>query len=351
MGKHNTTSKDGDYIMPRQRASWGSNQPAARKGYRRLRYWVDLHDGKGYARHSKTVDGRKREGDRELARLQIKPGDDAPCPIVGQAFELWCHPDLLEMLRTYESEQRPGKRGELIKPGTHEQIMSAWRTHVAPRWADVPASNVRYSDMQEWISTKTEQTARKCLTVMKQILKFCLLNECVDRNVAEYSYRMPTKARKSGDGIWTLDELNDKLWPALYGTIAEPAFILSAFDSCRSGECLAPMLDEIRELHIDGMTLASIPILRHVSNNGIVSTNGDMKNKWSPRPTVLPEPRSIRILQLVKDGRRNGNIWLSDDGFGKPLSQNTMRSVFFKSLDRAGIERQQFRALHRPWRL
>lgn len=52
----------------RQRASWGSNEDAGR-GRRRIRYWADLHDGRGYRRVSETVRGTRKDADDVLARL------------------------------------------------------------------------------------------------------------------------------------------------------------------------------------------------------------------------------------------------------------------------------------------
>ena len=56
--------------MPRkaERNSWGCNEPAGR-GKRRLRFWADMRDGKGYRRFSKTIRGTQRDGDDELRRL------------------------------------------------------------------------------------------------------------------------------------------------------------------------------------------------------------------------------------------------------------------------------------------
>lgn len=332
-----------------QRSSWGSNT-AAGKGRRRLRYWADLHDGRGYARHSMTIRGTRRDGAAALRDLWARHASDCFVPTIGQAYEWWYLPDQDRMLGIYLDKRQPGKKGELVKPGTYKQNLSTWRVHVAPRWKDTSAGDVRYSDVQEWLDGMTEQTAQRSLSMLRSILRFCLLNECIDKNVAEYGYRMPTKAARRGDGVWSLDDLLNRVWPSVHGRLCEPAFILSAFDSCRTGEALAPLLDEIEEMRIDGMTFASVPILRQVSNNGEVSDEGDLKNRWSPRPTAVPEPWSLRILQLRDEGIERGDAWLSDNGLGEPIGQKVLRDDFDRALEEAGIERQQFRALRRSWR-
>ena len=337
--------------MPRKRSrsTWGTNEDAG-NGRRRLRYWADLHDGRGYTRHSMTIVGSRRDGDETLARLRVEHLRDAPCPTVGEAWELWYRPDCDRALAVWERERRPGKRGESMKPQTHMQVMSTWRAHVGPRWADVPASGVRYSDVQEWLLTKTEQVAKRCLSMLRGILRLCVLNEVLDRNVAEHEYRMPSRAARADHGVWSLEELDEVLWPAVWGRPCEPMFLLSAFGSCRTGECLAPMLEEIESVETPGMTLAVVPILRQVYNEGGVSDDEDLKNQWSPRTVVIPEPWSLRVLQLRNEGLARGEVWLSDDGLGEPMPQKRVRRDFYAALRDAGVPVRQPRALRRSWR-
>ena len=48
------------------------------------------------------------------------------------------------------------QRGHL-KPASYRGYDSAWRTHVAPRWADVPVSTVRYTDVAAWVADLSGQ--------------------------------------------------------------------------------------------------------------------------------------------------------------------------------------------------
>ena len=129
-------------------------------------------------------------------------------------------------------------------------------------------------------------------------------------------------------------------------------FLLTAFGSCRTGECLSPRLDEIESIDAPEMTLAVVPILRQVYNDAGdgVSDDGDLKNEWSERTVVVPEPWSLRILQLRDEGVGRGETWLSDNGLGRPMHQRVVRNDFYKALDAAGIPRKQIRALRRSWR-
>lgn len=62
------------------RSSFGSNEPARRPGFRRLRYWADEHDRRGFTRHSRTIKGTKRDGWDELARIKGRPRAGRPVP-------------------------------------------------------------------------------------------------------------------------------------------------------------------------------------------------------------------------------------------------------------------------------
>lgn len=335
--------------MAYSRNSWGSNSPAKRKGHRTLRYWADEHDGRGYMRHTMTIKGTKRDGDAKLAELRVKHGADAPMPTVGQAYELWYLPDCHAKIDAYERNGKPGKKGETLKPSSMRQIESAWRVHVAPRWASVSIGDVRYTDVQEWLDSKTEQIAQRCISILKSTLNFCMLNDLIDKNVAAYGYRMPTSGDSRGDGTFTLSQLS-RIWRELHGGHAEAAFILMAFDGARSGESLAPLLSEVEKVVVDGYRMACVPFMRQVDDGGAVSLDKDLKNVWSPRVSVIPQPFAERILQIKAERESEGCVYLSDDGTGSPLPQRIMRREFYAALDRAGIQRQQMRALRRSWR-
>ena len=340
--------------MPRKtRASWGSNKPARRKGYRTLRYWADLHDGRGYMRHTMTVEGSKRDGDRKLAELRLLHGEDKPVPTIAQAWDSLLLPEYNAMHQSYLENPRPSKRGsrESVKTSTYDQVMSTWRVHVGPRWGDVYADAVKYGDIQEWLDGMTEQVGKRALSQLSLILDKCMINEFIDKNVASYKYRMPTKAKKQDDGgVWSLEEIHSEILPAVKGRPCEAAVILSAIAGCRTGEAVAPMLSEVYKMEANGMTFACADIPRQVDNDGHISSENDLKNVWSPRSVVLPPPWSYRLLELKAELEAKGLTWLSDRGTCEPISQKTARNDFRKRLKMTGLEERQFRALRRSWR-
>lgn len=121
--------------MPRkQRRDFGSNESAG-PGKRRLRWRADMHDGHGYARRSKAIRGTRADGSRFLASMELKYGDDHPCPTIGQAREAWALPDMVEMNKAYLADPKPAERGQRnkMKSSTLRQHLSTWRAHVGPR--------------------------------------------------------------------------------------------------------------------------------------------------------------------------------------------------------------------------
>ena len=333
-----------------RRRDFGSIDVIERGRRYRVRYWADKHDGKGYRRCSKTIRGPRGAAVDFLASMRLKHGKDAPCPTVGEAYETWYLPDLDAMLANWERDRKPGKRGTSLKRSSYMQLMTTWERHVAPRWEDVRVSDVRYSDIQEWLDTKTEQVGKRCHQQLNAILRFCVRNGVLAANPANDTFRISDRAARYDPGKWTLEELDERLWPAVHGEACEPFFLLSAFGSCRTGEGLSPRLDEVEERTCEGMTMAVVYITRQVYNTGGVSDDDDLKTRWSPRTIVVPEPWSLRVLQLRDEGRARGDVWLSDNGLGEPLSQMAVRKSFYRCLDRADEPRKQLRALRRSWR-
>ncbi len=321
-----------------------------RKGVYRLRFWADLHDGKGYARRSRTVRGTRREAEDELARVRVDHSADAPAPTVRQCFELYWLPDAEARVEAYRRDPRPGKRGERLKPHSFDQYMSRWRRHVEPAWGDVPVGDVRPTAVQEWLSTMRGQIAEKSLQVLREVLNFAVMNEHCARNAASAArYRIADGGHVDMEP-WTLPELMDGVWPAVWGTPVEAAVILAAFGSCHIGEALSPMASEVALRESHGVTVATVPIVRQVGDLGEVSADGDLKNRWRVRVTALPEPWSLRLGALAEEAAARGDVWLSDDGTGSPLSQRRARVLFRRAMESAGLDPRQFRLLRVSWR-
>lgn len=324
--------------MPRKRgrksrSTWGSNDDAG-AGRRRLRYWADLHDGKGYARHSKTIVGTKTDGDEELARLRVQHSQDRPVPTLGQAFAMWWLPDATDRL----------ERGEMAR-STYDNYLSRWRKHVAPRWEDVAVTDVRPLDVQEWLLTKTSTMGSMSLMLMRQVLDLCQRYEVVGANVAAQRYRIPKKVeREHSKDVYNLREMVAAL-DAVRGTVAYLPAVLCGLASCRVGEALGPRVDlgEVRPMEVGGMVVAVVDVIRNVDQNGHPGEDHVLKNRQSERPVIVPAPWSADVLAAA-------GPWLTDRGDGRPTPQTTANDVWSKTLSDAGIKPIPMRNLRNSWR-
>ena len=317
--------------MPRKRArsTWGANEDAG-NGRRRLRYWADLHDGRGYVRHSMTIVGSRRDGDEALARLRVEHSQDRPTPTLRQAYEAWYLPELRERVET----------GDLSKHSM-DMYESAWRRHVAPVWGEMPVTDIRPLGIQQWLMGMTTDGASRSLALLRGILAKCALYEAVPSNVAREGYRLPRRSVRTHDkSVYTLSELLAAL-DAVRGTPAYLPAIMCGIASCRVGEALGPMRSEVRAVESHGMTLAVVDLVRQVDRHGHVL--GRLKNRQSERPVVVPEPWSLDLLDV-------GTEWLCDDGCGDPVTQRVTGSCWESALSSSGIRPIPLRNLRSTWR-
>lgn len=316
----------------KSRNTWGSNDDAG-GGRRRLRYWADLHDGRGYTRHSKTIVGTKTEGDVELARLRVSHSSDRPVPTVRQAYEMWWLPDATESRES----------GDMAR-STYVNHLSRWRLHVGPRWGDLPVTDVRALDVQEWLRGLTATIAESSLTLLRQILAECVRYEVIDRNVAAMGYKMPRRIERIySKDVYGLDEMVAAL-AAVRGTVAYIPAVMAGIGSCRVGESMGFRVDEVRAEEVCGMTVAVVDLVRQVSVNGVPGEDHELKTRTSERPIVIVEPWSLDVLSAP------GPVWLCDNGCGGIPSQPTIRRHWEGALRSAGMEPIPLRNLRNSWR-
>lgn len=320
--------------MPRKRGrksrnAWGSNDDAG-AGRRRLRFWADLHDGRGYTRHSKTIVGTKTDGDVELAWLRVSHAEDRPVPTVRQAYEMWWLPNATERRES----------GEMAK-STYVNHLSRWRLHVEPRWGSVPVTDVRALDVQEWLKGLTATIAESGLSLLRQVLGECVRYDVLGRNVAAMTYRMPKRIERIySKDVYTLAEMVAAL-DSVRGTVAYLPAVMAGIGSCRVGESMGFLTDEVRRVEVGGMTVAVVDLVRQASVNGTVEADHKLKTKTSERPIVIVEPWSLDVL--AADGP-----WLC--GGARVPSQPTIRRHWEDALRAAGIEPIPLRNLRNSWR-
>jgi integrase len=283
-------------------------------------------------RHSKTVRGTRKDADEALARAMIAHSNDAPVPTLQQAYEMWYLPDIGERYRAGE-----------VSRSTVDNHRSRWDRHIAPRFGDIPVTGIRPADVQDWLLGLTTSMAGASLSVLRQILAECVLQEVVTSNVADIRYRMPRSVeRVHSKDVYDLAQLTAAL-RATEGTIAYLPAVLCGLGSCRVGESLGARVDlgEARAVEVSGMTLAVVDVVRQIDSCGRVLDT--LKNHQSVRPVVIPEPWSESVL--VENGP-----WLCDNGLGKPLGQRAVERAWSQVLTSAGIDPIPFRNLRNSWR-
>lgn len=320
----------------RQRSSFGCVQRIGRDRYR-LRWWEDTPDG--YRRVSETFDGTRKAAERRMAEIRVSLDERARrhSPMtVGEAYRTWWLPD---------AEQRVTD-GRLAK-STFKMRMSTWRLRVS-EWSETACADVRPLDIQRWLDPMTKKPAVDALSLLRQILDYAATYDVVGENVARRAYRMPQAHESLKDGAYTLDEL-DRIASAARGAHTEAALLLMCFASCRTGESLGPRLDECRAVTYRGLTLAVVDVVRQVYSDAQLGPDGQLKNRQSVRPVVVPPPWSARLLELVGQKRARGETWMSDDGAGRPLSQNLLRREWSRAVQDACVPPKQPRAARRSW--
>ena len=319
--------------MPRKRgrksrSTWGSNDDAG-AGRRRLRYWADLHDGRGYARRSMTIVGTRRDGDEMLARLRVEHSQDRPVPTLRQAWEAWYLPELRDRAAAGE-----------VAPHTVKLYESMWRRHIAPAWGEAPVTDIRPLGVQQWLMDMTTDGARRSLMLLGQVLAKCVMYEAVDHNVAREDYRLPRRVeREHSRAVYTAGEMVAAL-DAVRGTCCYLPAVMCGVASCRPSEALGPMRAEVREAEARGMTLAVVDLVRQAGRQGV---RDELKNPQSRRPVVVPEPWSLDVLAAP-------GPWLCDRGDGTPCPQHKVNAEWSRALAAAGIEPIPFRNLRNSWR-
>lgn len=314
--------------MARQRAAYGSISPTT-NGITRVRYWADLKDGKGYRRISKNIRGNRRDAQEYLARIQIAHNEDKPVLTIGEIYRMYFV---------------PGLHQKKLAPSTINVYAGNWKTHIEPRWANVPVSSVRPLEVQEWLNTKGKNPAQLSLKILKGIMSYAVRYELCPTNPFAIDYILPKEAKERDKGIYTLAECQG-LAELFRGNILEAAYILAAFGSCRTGEALGVCKGDIRMIKADnGMTCAVVEIKRQVTESGELTER--LKTKQSARLVVIPEPYSRRLEAISE---RQSNL-LTCDSVGASLQRFAVRDSWTKRVALSNYDLHPFQNLRNSWR-
>lgn len=324
--------------MPRkqERSTWGCNEPAG-KGKRRIRFWADMHDGKGYRRCSKTVRGTKRDADDELRRMWQLHAADAPTSTMVRVYERWWLPDA----RSRVSE------GSLA-PATLDLYEITWRNHIGPHFGPQRISDIKPVDVQEWLLGLTRWNAVNAKSLASSVAEMAITLDLAERNPFARKYRMPKAAETRTKEIWTLAQISEAA-DILRGTILEVPLIMCGLGSCRVGEGCAVKLTEISFTTEHGMLVMRAPIRRQLVAPGTISDT--LKNPQSARTVCIPEPWSYRMREIAAEREAQGLVWLNDDGSGFPCKRSRIKAAWDRSFrgDLGRLPRTTMQNLRSSW--
>lgn len=312
----------------KRRAAWASITKVEPNVYR-IRYWASGPDG--YRRRSKTVRGSMLDAERERSALMLAHSADAPCPTVGEVWRDYALPDL---------DQRVAD-GD-VAASTVQQYRNWWGKHMEPRWGAVSCDSVRPLEVQQWISGLTRSQATNALLVAKKAMDYAVRFGWCPTNPFRERYQMPGRSTVSerDKGVWTLEELGE-VWRRLHGTWMEPAFILSAFGSCRVGESLAPLARDVELRDVDGVPVAVVAVRTQVEHHG-KRLDERMKTSDSARSVVIAGRAAERIAEIA--AALPPDCPLTSDGMGGHVSQGR----YTDNWRRMGME-HPFRNLRNSW--
>ena len=314
-----------------RRSAWGSLTEVS-PGVWRIRYWGKDPATGAYRRRSSTVRGSRVDAERRRAELMVEHSEDAPCPTVGKVWRDHVLPDL-------DARVADGD----VAASSVDQYRSWWGKHAEPRWGDVACDAIRPLEVQQWLSSGlTLSQAKNAMLVCKKAMDYAVRYGWCQTNPFRERYLMPSKSTvdERDHGIWTLPELGEA-WHALHGTWMEPAFILSAFGSCRVGESLAPLASDVGLRDVGGVPVAVVAVRSQVEHHG----NGldtRMKTERSARHVVIAGRAALRIAAIAESLPPD---WpLTNDGMGAHVTQGR----YTDSWRRIGMA-HPFRNLRNSW--
>lgn len=306
--------------MPRkQRSTWGCVQKMGRDKWR-LRYQTPE------GRRSKTVYGTRREADAEMAKLRVRLEEEralGPRPTFADCWENWYLPEL---------ERRLGDGS--LRESTMRTYRNEWRHRLGPRWGASAMADVRPADFQEWLLTLGSVQANFSNILAGNMVKCAAFHGARGIEFKNVTYRLPRRGEKtSGKQVYTLDEI-ERVARAVKGTLLEVPTMLGGLASCRNGEACAPTLEDVSTVSVGKLTVAAVRIDKQLVFKG--NALAPVKNPQSNRIVVLPEPWSLRLLEIAEEARASGHIYLNDDGCGEPVRRRLVNYEWRKAFEKNG---------------
>lgn len=132
---------------------------------------------------------RKRDAEIRLAEVEV-----------GKARGDYVNPTDAQVTVATIAESWLSARQSVIKPSTYRPMVSAWHTHVQPRWGARRIGGIKHSEVQDWVSelaaTRSASTVLRALGILAAVLDVAVKDRRITRNVAR-GLTLPQKTSKS----------------------------------------------------------------------------------------------------------------------------------------------------------
>jgi integrase len=179
---------------------------------------------------------------------------------------------------------------------------SLWRTHLQPRWGDVPLRRITYADLVSWLAELNATglspgRMNKCILVMKQLLQLAVDDRRLTTNVA--GRIKPQRVQRGEQRFLTHRQLLGlALECGRYGAQYETFVLLLGLTGLRWGEARALRVNSVDLLHRRLTVSHNLPDGARESE--VVSPKSHLRR-------VVPLPASLvdRLTSLLAGRKRH----------------------------------------------
>jgi len=246
----------------------------------------------------------------------------------------------------YADKWQEARSGELATMARDASIL---RTHVLPRWCDVPIGSIDYTAVQGWISDlarrRSPATVAECFRLTSSILRSAVRDRLIGVNPCE-GVKVPPRRKKDTDGrVISRADLVASLLPAVPDRY-RALVALAGGTGLRWGECTGLRWEC---LNLDACTVNVVRVAVEVA--GSVTVKPYPKSRAGRRAVPLPD-FAAEILSAHRDAFPAGPVGeVFTNSGGGPLRRTLFRArVWRPSLVRAGLLGCVDRMGHFKWR-
>jgi integrase len=197
------------------------------------------------------------------------------------------------------------QRGHM-KPSGWRSYESAWRIHVEPRWGTTPLAEIRYSDVQAWVSALASKRGpvivETAASVLRRILDDAVRDKMLASNPAR-GVKLPRRARRQNTYL-TADQLH---------RLADESgryrglVLLLGVGGLRPGEAAALRVSDVDWLR------RRVSLHRNAVVIGREVHVGSLKSGKN-RTVVLPQFVVDALSQTAEGKHRDALLWPSQTG-------------------------------------